>query len=105
MSYCHFCPGGYNNVRHEYHAKNIAQMLNHTPCLRLARNPCFVDWRNTSGTEDGTSTYPYNTVKEGVEAALPGGTVSIANGNYNEQITIWQPMTLDSNGGTTTIGQ
>jgi len=105
MSYCHNCPGGYNNTRHEYHAKNIALMLNHTPCLRLVRNPCFVDWRNASGTENGTSTYPYNTVKEGIEAVLPGGTVSIANGNYDEQITIWQPMTLDAPGGTATVGE
>jgi hypothetical protein len=71
----------------------------------LARNPSYVDWRNTSGTEDGTPANPYNTVKEGTEAVLPYGTVSIAGGNYPEQITIWQPMTLNATGGGAVLGE
>lgn len=74
-------------------------------CGRLHRNPCYVDWRNTSGTEDGTTAFPYNTVAEGTQFVLPGGTVSIANGNYAEQITIWQPMTLNATGGSVIIGK
>ena len=114
MSYCHHCPGGRNNILHQFHALNIARMRTEidSSCLWLSRNPCYVDYRN-SGTEDGTSANPYNTVKEGVEAVLPNGTVSIANGNYQEvdwlnlvtKITIWQPMTLTATGGTVTIGQ
>jgi hypothetical protein len=73
-------------------------------CLCLARDPSYVDWRNT-GFEDGTAAWPYNTVKEGTEAVLPGGTVSIANGNYPEQITIWQPMTLNATGDSVIIGE
>ena len=72
---------------------------------RLIRNPCYVDGRNISGIEDGTVTSPFNTVTEGSEVVLPGGMVSIANGNYPEQITIGQPMTLTATGGTVTIGQ
>jgi hypothetical protein len=106
MSYCHNCPGGYANILHEFHASNVTRMRSHidSSCLRLARNPSYVDWRNT-GFEDGTAAWPYNTVKEGTEAVLPGGTVSIANGNYPEQITIWQPMTLNATGGSVIIGE
>jgi hypothetical protein len=108
MSYCHFC-GGYGPAQmlQEFHSANITRMrtLIDSSCLQLVRNPCYVDWRNTSGTEDGTSAHPYNTVKEGAEAVYPNGTVSIANGGYTDRITIWQPMTLTATGGTATIGQ
>ncbi len=114
MSYCHNCPGGGNNILHQFHARNIARMRTEidSSCLWLSRNPCYVDYRN-SGTEDGTAANPYNTIKEGVEAVLPNGTVSIANGIYPEvnwqnlvtDITLWQPMTLTATGGTVTIGQ
>lgn len=105
MSYCKNCAPDYgNNVLHAFCDENVAVMLNNTTCLGLARNPCYVDWRNTS-TEDGTTTAPYNTVKEGSEGVLPGGTVSIADGNYPEPMTIWQPMTLKATGGTVVIGE
>ncbi len=115
MSYCHQCPGGNNNILWTFHPLNINRMLStiNASCLRFSQNPCYVDWRNTSGIEDGTATNPYNTVKEGVEGVLPDGTLSIANGLYPEvnwqnlvtDITIWQPMTLTATGGTVTIGQ
>jgi hypothetical protein len=107
MSYCHNCPGGRNNILHQFHTRNIARMRTEidASCLWISRHPCYVDWRNTSGTEDGTSAHPYNTVKEGAEAVLPNGTVSIANGSYAEYITIWQPMTLTATGGTVNIGE
>ncbi len=107
MSYCHNCPGGRNNILHQFHALNIARMRTEidASCLWLSRNPCYVDWRNSSGTEDGTAANPYNTVKEGTQAVFPNGTVSIANGGYTDRITIWQPMTLTATGGTVTIGQ
>lgn len=107
MSYCHMCPGGRNNILHQFHARNITRMRTEidASCLWISRHPCYVDWRNTSGTEDGTAAHPYNTVKEGAEAVYPNGTVSIANGGYTDRITIWQPMTLTATGGTVTIGQ
>ncbi|MFH1748038.1 MAG: hypothetical protein ABIG44_13465, partial [Planctomycetota bacterium] len=43
----------------------------------------YVDWRN-SGQEDGSWTYPYNTVTEGVAAAGHGTDIHIADGDYNE---------------------
>jgi len=106
MSYCHFCPGGFNNFLHEFHTKNIAGMRTviDSSCLGIARAPVYVDWRNV-GFEDGTAGNPYNTVVEGAESVLPGGTVRITGGNYAEQITIWQPMTLTAPSGSVTIGE
>ena len=107
MSYCHQCPGGGNNIQEKFHPLNVTRMRSHivNSCLRVARNPCYVDWRNTSGFEDGTATFPYNAMKEGVEGVLPYGTVSVANGNYDEPLTIWQPMTVTAAGGAVIIGK
>jgi hypothetical protein len=107
MSYCHNCFGAYSNILHEFAPENIARMRSHveSSCIKVARNPCYVNLGNTSEFEDGTANFPFNTVKEGVEAVLPAGTVRITSGSYNEQITIWQPMTLNSSGGTVVIGE
>ena len=108
MSYCDIgCPGGFNNILQQFDAVNITRIRSHivSSCLPVARNPAYVDWRNNSGVEDGTGSHPYNTVKEGIEIVLPGGVVSMANGSYPEQITIWQPMSLSASGGTVIIGQ
>jgi parallel beta-helix repeat protein len=43
----------------------------------------YVDARNT-GYEDGSREYPYNTIKEGIDAADLGYTVFVYNGNYQE---------------------
>lgn len=114
MSYCHFC-GGYGpaQMTPQFHPVNISDMrvVIDGACLRAVRNPCYVDWRNSSGTEDGTSVSPYNTVTECVEAVAPGGTVIIADGNYPEPLPvigllpIWQPMTISAPGGNVIIGQ
>lgn len=50
----------------------------------------FVDKNNTTGTEDGTSKKPYNTIQEAIAAAIGGGehTVKVAQGEYNENIII-----------------
>jgi hypothetical protein len=106
MSYCADC-GGLTMELLEFDSVNIGRIRSHvsSSCLRLARNPAYVDWRNTSGTEDGTAANPYNTIKEGTEAVLPYGAVSIANGSYPVSITIWQPMVLNATGGSVVIGQ
>ncbi len=45
--------------------------------------PIYVDWRNT-GYEDGTYAYPYNTIKEALDAAWNYATIIIMGGDYNE---------------------
>jgi hypothetical protein len=106
MSYCHQCPGGNNNVIWQFHASNITRMRIHVigSCLRVACNPCYVD-QSHLGFENGSAAYPYNTIKEGVESVYPGGTVIISGGNYDEPITIWQPMRLEASNSDVHIGQ
>lgn len=54
----------------------------------------YVDLANTSGIEDGTEIYPFNTISEGIEAALPGKSVIVSKGTYNEQIVINKDINL-----------
>ncbi len=49
----------------------------------------FVDVANTSGVENGSAQYPYNTIMEGVNVSAPGSYISIAGGIYsNEQVNL-----------------
>ncbi len=69
------------------------------------RSPTYVD-RAASGYQDGSSTYPWNTVREGQGAVWPGGTVYIRAGTYPENITICKPCVLSTWGaGDVVIGQ
>ena len=43
----------------------------------------YVDVNNTSGIEDGTAANPYNTVQEGINAAIEGDVVQVAPGTYS----------------------
>jgi len=42
----------------------------------------YVDASNNTGTEDGTQAHPFNTIKEGINAAVPGTQVMIKQGTY-----------------------
>lgn len=48
----------------------------------------FVDANNTSGVEDGTLENPFNTIQEGINAAIAQDTVRVASGSYSENLTI-----------------
>ncbi|MCI0365336.1 MAG: M12 family metallo-peptidase [Phycisphaerales bacterium] len=72
-------------------------------CLDPCLDPIYVDWSN-GGPQDGSAANPFDTVTEGVAAAMIGGTVSIAAGTYLENITTNEAVTLTSTGGSAVIG-
>ncbi len=66
-------------------------------------NVVFVDAANTQN-ENGTLTRPYNTVVEGRDNSVNGGTVIITAGNYPENLRFTQSLTLRAVLGDVTIG-
>ena len=48
----------------------------------------FVDVANTTGVEDGSEAHPFNTIQEGIDAAIDGGFVGVAAGTYVESVTL-----------------
>ncbi len=61
---------------------------------------------NNGNLERGSVIFPFNTVHEATFAVPAGAQVTIAPGDYNEQFTIWRPMTLtrDGSSGIVRIG-
>lgn len=94
---------------------NTAELLYpdniHTPIIldrftnqNYVLDDVYVD-ASHSGTEDGTSTNPFNTIMEGYELLLPSGTLRINSGNYSiGNNTLDKRMTIIAEGGTVTIG-
>ncbi len=70
------------------------------------RSTVYVDG-NYGGSENGTSTNPWDTVLEGYGAATPSGTVHVKPGSYAAPFVMTKPVTLQRNGasGVVTIGQ
>ena len=66
-----------------------------------------VTWVDFSynGGESGDFRSPFNTLAEGVNAVVNGGTVAIKSSSSPETITISKPVTILSWGGSTTIGK
>lgn len=58
----------------------------------------YVDASNDSGTEDGSQAHPYNTITEGITAAMSNDEddrkVYVADGEYREQVTIDEEVEL-----------
>ncbi|HPT31921.1 MAG TPA: T9SS type A sorting domain-containing protein [Prolixibacteraceae bacterium] len=48
----------------------------------LTAQVIYVDGSNITGVEDGTQNHPFNTLEEGMNAAVPGKTLLIRKGNY-----------------------
>jgi hypothetical protein len=106
MSYCGSIQcGGYANQLLSFHTRTAERIRDYVEpsCLRYGLNPVYVDTAN-NGYEDGTISNPFNRVYEGVGHVIPGGTVYIAPGSYPEEFIADRPMTLQSTGGTVTIG-
>ena len=58
-----------------------------------------------TGTELGTLSNPFNKVTEGVFAVGSGKNLYIEQGTYNENVSIFKPMILNSRNGNVIIGQ
>ncbi len=56
------------------------------------------DSNNDGGTEQGSVIAPFNAVREATFAVRNGDEVRITPGTYNQQFTIWRPMTLKRQG-------
>ncbi|MBU2025754.1 right-handed parallel beta-helix repeat-containing protein [Patescibacteria group bacterium] len=69
---------------------SLAATLN----VQAAEYNLYVDDSNTTGTEDGTSDHPYNTITEALNAAQAGNTIFINNGTYSENIEVPREVEL-----------
>ena len=54
----------------------------------------YVNAGNTSGIEDGTKAYPFDTITEGIEAVVYGKSVVVSAGTYHEQLIINKSINL-----------
>jgi len=57
-----------------------------------------------SGTEVGTESAPFNTLGEGVNAVIPGGTIRIKAGVTGEVLDITKEVRLEAPEGEARIG-
>jgi len=107
MSYCDRteCVGtGGKDLRfHERVVTRIRQSVD-ASCLRSGKDPVYVDWANNTGVETGSSLFPYNSVLEGVEVVIPGGTIHIDAGTYSQGFVANRPMILRTTGGSVVVG-
>lgn len=60
--------------------------------------------RNYSGSEQGTSSQPFNTLIEASFAVISGSTIWMSPGTYSETPTLTKPMVLRTTGGDVVIG-
>jgi len=74
-----------------------------TPTPTVNPSLIWVDF-NYSGTEVGTESAPFNTLGEGVNAVVPGGTVRIKAGVTGEVLDITKEVRLEAPEGEARIG-
>lgn len=63
----------------------------------------FVDLSNNSGIEDGTAAHPFNTIQEGIDAAVSADVVGVATGTYFENVILTEGIQLIGAERTSTI--
>jgi hypothetical protein len=67
-------------------------------------NIIYVDDSNTSGIENGSLQYPFNTIEEGLAAALDMDTIVVATGTYtNGYLLIPKSVTILGAGRDSTL--
>ncbi|HBY93896.1 MAG TPA: hypothetical protein DEP84_07975 [Chloroflexi bacterium] len=69
-----------------------------TPTATSVAADLFVDDDNSTGNENGTAQYPYNTIQEAINAAGSGETIAVAAGTYAENIRV-QDKAVHLSGG------
>lgn len=57
-------------------------------CSSENADTIFIDASNTSGIEDGSQVNPFSTIQKGVTVAVPGATLIVAAGVYNESVWV-----------------
>lgn len=69
------------------------------------QNQVYVDF-SFPGVEYGTMANPYSTLREGIDAVLSNGTVTIlGGGNSPETFDITKPVNVEASGGEATVGE
>ncbi len=63
----------------------------------------YVDNDNTAGPWDGSTTFPYKTVQDGINNAFEGWTIHVQDGIYSEHVIINKTVNLDGANKETTI--
>lgn len=66
-------------------------------------NTIYVDDNNTVGPWDGTLDHPYQYIQDGVDNANNGDTVYVFNGNYFENVWIYESISLEGENKDATI--
>jgi hypothetical protein len=67
------------------------------------RRTVYVDSLNTSGNENGTSDFPFNTIIEAISSSVSGDTVLVSPGSYQGQIDDVGSVSLFGGNPVTTI--
>lgn len=76
--------------------------LTPTPTSTPIPGVIYVDCDNSTGIEDGTAAHPFDTIKEGIDAAHDGYSVLVSDGTYCEYVTIKSGIVLQGASATTT---
>jgi uncharacterized repeat protein (TIGR01451 family) len=74
-----------------------------TADFKLGMDTVYVATTGSDATGDGTQVNPYRTIGKGITEANPDGTVNVADGTYQEHITIGKNLNLVGTSQTGTI--
>ncbi|MRR32057.1 hypothetical protein EG834_17395 [bacterium] len=83
---------------------NVARNVNVTAIFAAYASLVWVQF-NFTGVEDGTQSYPFNTLDEGVNAVTTGGTIRILSGSTATGGRIDKSLRLEAWNGTVTVGR
>jgi hypothetical protein len=97
-------PITYHYGRLEYAWSTVNFYLNNMATPTHVDGQVAGDNNNEGSNERGTSSNPFNTLREATYCVRSGDEVRLSQGNYNEQFKIWRPMKLTAIGGNAHIG-